>query len=97
MSPRPDKHAFAVPAPATAAHPSIAHFTGAYPGQAVVKGSPNRARRAAHCERGAEIARRSGNTVVEAAWLRARARLISKMGASVADGLDAPVQEASWP
>lgn len=79
MSQHNDKQPFEVPAPARGAHPSIAHFTGAYPGQAVVKGGPNRARRAAHCSRGAEIARCSGNRALEVAWLAWRARLIAKM------------------
>jgi hypothetical protein len=67
----PHQHASAGRAEAAAAASpplGIAHFTGAYPGQAVVNGRPNRLRRAAHYARASHIAAQSGNTVVSEAW-----------------------------
>lgn len=62
-------------APAQAAQLSIAYFTGAYPGQAVAKGRPNRLRRAAHYARAAHIARQSGNVAIAEAWTAALKKL----------------------
>ncbi|MDR7295468.1 hypothetical protein J2X16_000789 [Pelomonas aquatica] len=65
----------AEPAPASTPPLGIAYFTGAYPGQAVVKGRPNRLRRAAHYARAAYIASQSGNATLAEAWTAALNRL----------------------
>ncbi|MEO6279190.1 hypothetical protein [Roseateles sp.] len=68
MTPRLNDQTAVPTVAVNAAHPSIAYFTGAYPGQAVVKGRPNRLRRAAHYARAAYIAAQSGNAALSAAW-----------------------------